>query len=122
MKKLTTLVLTFILFCCSLSACIDMETAVNDKTSNITTSTTTASAAASTTTLVPSTATTTTTTTKSKTITASHAEQVADMVWIPQSGKKYHSKSNCSNMKNPAQVTLEEAIHQGYDPCKRCYK
>ena len=43
------------------------------------------------------------------------------MVWIPKSGSKYHSRSGCSNMKNPTQVTLEEAIEKGYEACKRCY-
>ena len=44
------------------------------------------------------------------------------MVWIPQSGSKYHKRSSCSNMKNPTQVTKEEAIDKGYNPCKKCYK
>lgn len=44
------------------------------------------------------------------------------MVWIPQSGSKYHSKSSCSNMKNPTQITKEEAERRGYEPCKKCYK
>lgn len=44
-----------------------------------------------------------------------------DMVWIPSSGTKYHSKSTCSNMKNPKQVTKEEAEEDGYEPCKKCY-
>jgi competence protein ComEC len=43
------------------------------------------------------------------------------MVWIPNSGSKYHSKSSCSNMKNPTQVTLEEAERRGFTPCKKCY-
>lgn len=43
------------------------------------------------------------------------------MVWIPQSGKKYHSRAGCSNMKNPTQVTKEEAESRGYTPCKKCY-
>lgn len=43
------------------------------------------------------------------------------MVWIPQTGSKYHSSSSCSNMKNPTQVTLERAIQLGYTPCKKCY-
>lgn len=42
------------------------------------------------------------------------------MVWIPKSGSKYHSSSTCSNMKNPQEVTLSQAISRGYDPCKRC--
>lgn len=43
------------------------------------------------------------------------------MVWIPQSGSKYHSRSGCSNMKNPTEVTREEAERLGYTPCKKCY-
>ena len=43
------------------------------------------------------------------------------MVWISGSGTKYHSKSSCSNMKNPWQVTVEEAQAQGRQPCKKCY-
>ena len=43
------------------------------------------------------------------------------LVWIPRSGSKYHSKSTCSNMKNPIQVTLSEAKKSGYDPCKKCH-
>jgi len=42
------------------------------------------------------------------------------MVWIPKTGSKYHYRSSCSNMKNPTQVTLEEAIRRGYEPCKKC--
>lgn len=43
------------------------------------------------------------------------------MVWIPKTGSKYHSRSGCSNMKNPSQVTKQEAERQGYDPCKKCW-
>lgn len=43
------------------------------------------------------------------------------MVWIPNSGKKYHRNSSCSNMKNPTQVTLEYAQSHGYTACKKCY-
>ena len=44
-----------------------------------------------------------------------------DMVWIPNSGSKYHSHSGCSNMKNPRQVTKQDAISQGFDACKKCW-
>ena len=44
-----------------------------------------------------------------------------EMVWIPSSGSKYHSNPGCSNMKNPTQVTKDEAISRGYEPCKKCY-
>lgn len=42
-------------------------------------------------------------------------------VWIPRTGSKYHSNQYCSNMKNPSQVTEQEAINMGYQPCKKCY-
>lgn len=43
------------------------------------------------------------------------------MVWIPQSGSKYHSDPSCSGMDNPTQVTISEAQAMGYEPCKKCY-
>ena len=43
------------------------------------------------------------------------------MVWIPQSGSKYHSNSSCSGMNNPRQVTISEAQNMGYKPCNKCY-
>lgn len=49
------------------------------------------------------------------------APAVEHMVWIPKSGKKYHSSSSCSNMKNPSQVSKETAIQRGFTPCKKCY-
>ena len=47
----------------------------------------------------------------------------ARMVWIPETGKKYHSKSSCGTMDpdNARQVTEDEAIDLGYEPCGRCY-
>lgn len=45
-----------------------------------------------------------------------------EMVWIPTNGgTKYHTHSGCSNMKNPKQVPLSEAVAQGFTPCKRCH-
>lgn len=41
-------------------------------------------------------------------------------VWIPKSGKCYHKKEHCSNMKNPTLVTMQEAIDMGYVPCSKC--
>ena len=79
----------------------------NNKTSSTTTSSTTSS---STSTSSPSTNGTSSSTTDS-----------GSMVWIPNSGSKYHSRSNCSNMKTPTQVTKSEAVSRGYDPCKKCY-
>ena len=48
--------------------------------------------------------------------------QTETLVWIPTNGgTKYHSKSSCSNMDNPQQVTLSEAQARGFTACKRCY-
>jgi len=45
------------------------------------------------------------------------------MVWIPvNGGTKYHNKQTCSNMKDPIQVSIEQAIDSGYEPCKKCFK
>lgn len=45
-----------------------------------------------------------------------------NLVWIPTNGgTKYHSKSSCSNMDNPMQVTKEHAEANGFTPCKRCH-
>lgn len=44
-----------------------------------------------------------------------------NFVWIPKSGTKYHSYAGCSGMKNPTQVTKQEAINRGYGACKKCW-
>lgn len=48
-------------------------------------------------------------------------QEQQDMVWVNGTGKKYHRRSDCSNMKNAYQVTVEEAENMGKDPCKKCY-
>lgn len=50
-----------------------------------------------------------------------NADSDNNLVWIPNSGSKYHARSSCSNMKNPSQVTKSEAEQRGYEPCKKCY-
>ena len=62
-----------------------------------------------------------TTTQKPVTTQSSNSNQSQEMVWIPESGKRYHCKSTCSGMKNPTKVTVQEAKEQGYTPCGRCY-
>lgn len=42
-------------------------------------------------------------------------------VWIPRTGTKYHSRSTCSNMKNPTQTTLSNAQSWGYTACSKCW-
>ena len=53
--------------------------------------------------------------------TAPDPEPQGQMVWIPKTGKKYHSNPNCSNMKDPSQVSIETAKARGYTACKKCY-
>ena len=48
-------------------------------------------------------------------------EPTGGMVWIPQTGSKYHSYAGCSNMKNPSQVAKSQAIAWGYTACKKCW-
>lgn len=42
-------------------------------------------------------------------------------VWIPKTGKKYHSTSTCSGMKGPRKVTLSYAKSHGYGKCSKCW-
>ena len=52
----------------------------------------------------------------------SHEDTVGNLVWVPtKGGKKYHSRSGCSNMEGPMQVTVEHAVGLGYTACKRCH-
>ena len=45
-----------------------------------------------------------------------------NLVWIPvNGGTKYHTNAGCSNMKDPIQVPLEQAVANGFEPCKRCH-
>lgn len=61
------------------------------------------------------------TTTSFAACTDSSETEYAEMVWIPNSGTKYHDDSSCSNMNSPREVPLEEAEQMGYTPCKKCY-
>lgn len=50
-------------------------------------------------------------------------DTTTDMVWISATGSKYHRINNCGRMNPDAakQVTREEAVSMGLDPCKKCY-
>lgn len=61
---------------------------------------------------------------EAKAVAAATSEKTEQMVWIPNNGKadqKYHSRSGCSNMKTPKQITLSEAKAHGFEACKRCF-
>lgn len=54
---------------------------------------------------------------------ASVSAAQSDTVYVAGSGKgsRYHSTPDCSQMKDPIALSLQEAEAQGYTPCKRCY-
>jgi hypothetical protein len=49
-------------------------------------------------------------------------EPVETMVWIPtKGGTKYHSRSSCSGMDDPDEVTVTDAVARGFTKCKKCW-
>lgn len=57
-----------------------------------------------------------------QTAAAPAAPTTSEKVWIPTNGgKKYHSNSSCSGMKDPKEVDLAQAEAEGYTPCKKCH-
>ena len=55
--------------------------------------------------------------------TISTSQKTEQQVWIPtHGGKKYHSKSSCSGMKDPEKVSLSTAKQRGFTACKKCYR
>ena len=54
--------------------------------------------------------------------TEAHSDEKPDTVWVTASGSKYHIKQNCSNMRSPIEIPLEDAVNEGYEPCKKCVK
>ena len=127
MKSIALLVSVFLLVG-ALSGCDYVEPDTSNGTqaslsdaeecdTTITTTTTTTLKATTTTKKI----TTTKKTTTAKITTTKKSTTTEQMVWIPESGTKYHSKSSCSNMKNPSQVSKTRAIELGYSACKRCF-
>ena len=60
---------------------------------------------------------------ESKIDTSSADDSYGTMVWLSETGTKYHSYSSCGNM-NPAkarQVSESSAKAQGYQACKNCW-
>lgn len=51
------------------------------------------------------------------------AVNTAEMVWISETGSKYHNKPDCGKMNpNKAyQISRSTAESQGYEACKKCY-
>lgn len=43
------------------------------------------------------------------------------LVWVTETGTKYHSKQSCGQSKGAVQIPLSEAEKRGLEPCKRCH-
>ena len=129
-KRIFTFVLAFCLLGGAMCGCDYIEDTTNTDTTTSTFSdideTDDTTIATTVTTTTKATTTTHRTTTTTKRVTTATTQRVTEkpaetMVWIPASGSKYHSKSSCSNMKNPSKVTKSYAIEMGYTACKKCY-
>jgi hypothetical protein len=42
-------------------------------------------------------------------------------VWVDNKGKVYHSKEDCSDMKDPKQIKLSQAEKRKLTPCEKCH-
>lgn len=42
-------------------------------------------------------------------------------VWVSHNGGKYHKNANCSNMKDPDEISLEDALVMGKTRCSKCW-
>lgn len=44
------------------------------------------------------------------------------LVWLPESGSKFHGDDDCSGMTPTGQVAVSEAKGMGYEACQKCAK
>lgn len=51
------------------------------------------------------------------------SESTSSMVWISETGEKYHNKPNCGRMNpdNAYQMSRSAAESAGYDACSKCF-
>lgn len=49
-------------------------------------------------------------------------ENIGNVCYIYKTGKKYHLNSSCSTKSKPKEMTIDQAINLGYEPCKKCAK
>lgn len=113
------------------SSCAQTEqTSLSEHTVEVTVYSSTAALTASTTQTVTSavtTSVTSATTVSAPTMTTATTtepvvveDEIAVTVYVSNSGK-YHSKSNCSGMKNYTEMSLDEAKDAGHVACKKCW-
>lgn len=58
---------------------------------------------------------------EAKQATEQAATKKEEIVWVSNTGSKYHSNPNCSGMRNPIKETLSDAKSRGLSPCSKCY-
>lgn len=50
------------------------------------------------------------------------SENAEEIVWVPTGGgTRYHKNPSCSGMESPKQMTVSEAISDGFSPCGKCW-
>ena len=47
--------------------------------------------------------------------------ETGELVWIPQTGDRYHTNPDCSNMIDPSVVSIAEAQSLGFTQCEKCW-
>lgn len=48
--------------------------------------------------------------------------EAQNIVWTTEHSNKFHYDKYCSGIKKPKSTLFEDAIRDGYEPCKRCCK
>ena len=51
---------------------------------------------------------------------AAFAAERDTVVYITETGEKYHTEQCSSTRNSKIAITLEEAVSRGFDPCQRC--
>lgn len=52
---------------------------------------------------------------------SSQNTSIGNMVYVSRTGTKYHRDPTCGNMRDPIEMTLDEALASGRSACQKCY-
>lgn len=47
---------------------------------------------------------------------------VGNTVFVSRTGSKYHRDRTCGTMKDPIEMSLQDAISTGHTPCSKCFR
>ena len=47
---------------------------------------------------------------------------VGNTVFVSRTGSKYHRDRTCGTMKDPIEMSLQDAISTGRTPCSKCFR